>query len=60
MSACPIGGRFYDELCLIMNSYVVLRISYRVKDKEQIKSKKVKGVGEFISFKWYETSHPMR
>jgi hypothetical protein len=29
--ACPIGGTFFDELCLIMNSYIVLRIAYRVK-----------------------------
>jgi len=26
-------GIFFDELCLIMNSYIVFRISYRVKDK---------------------------
>ena len=40
MSACPIGGTFFDELFLIMNSYIVLRIAYSVKDKEQITSKK--------------------
>jgi len=30
VSACPIGGTFFDELCLLMNSYIVLRITLRV------------------------------
>jgi hypothetical protein len=30
VSACSIGGTFFAELCLIMNSYIVL------KDKEQV------------------------
>jgi len=30
LSACPIGSRFFEELWLIINSYIVLRISYIV------------------------------
>ena len=37
VSACPIGGTFFGELCLIMNSYIVLCISHSVKDKEQVR-----------------------
>ena len=41
-----MSGTFFAEFCLVMNSYIVLRISYRVKDKGQVKSKKVKGKRE--------------
>ena len=34
----PIGSTFFADLCMIMNSYILLRISYRVKDKEQTSS----------------------
>ncbi len=23
VSACPIGGTFFDDLCLVMNSYII-------------------------------------
>jgi len=32
IGACPIGSTFFDEFCLIMNSYIVLRIAYRGED----------------------------
>ena len=31
MSVPFVSGTFFDELCFIMNSYIVLRIAYRVK-----------------------------
>jgi len=30
-----VSGTFFDDLCLIINSYIVLRIAYIGEDKEQ-------------------------
>jgi hypothetical protein len=36
MSACSMGDTFFDKLCFIMNSNIVLCVSFRVKDKGQV------------------------